>query len=729
MSSRRLLLSLNLRQVLKALSPERIVVVFCAFATVTTIALWGVGLVPRGPQAMFAYVGWGFCIALAALLLVRDAVDIKAGLASAIVLSRKYWARFQAGRNPFGQSSELFEAMLNHMNQGIAVVAPDSKILIYNKRGVEYSGIAEEAFGYPASVEDVFKAQMLAGEFGKNLELLPDDVRNYFITRQGSLPLAYIRRRPNGMVLQVRTEIMPHGGIVQSYTDITELVRAKEAAEAGAKAKSAFLATMSHEIRTPLNGVLGMATLLRNSPLSAEQAKWVDVITESGDALLGVINDILDFSKLDAQMVSVEWEPFDLDHLVQSALDVVTTTAVAKGLNLKLAKEAGVPPYVRGDAKRVRQVLLNLLSNAVKFTQDGTVSLHVGPASVLADGIRMEIRDTGIGIAPEAQERLFREFSQVDASINRRFGGTGLGLAISKKIVTAMDGVIGVDSAEGQGSCFWFEIPAPVCEAPAVEAEPAAPAPVRGGLRVLLVEDMAVNRMVARGMLEMLGHHVTDATDGLEALAEVRERPFDIVLMDMQMPRMNGLDATRAIRALGSRWASIPIIAMTANALSEEKQECLAAGMDDFLTKPVDLNQLQAALDRMRPAAAVATATASASVTGAPDMPLDPSRIETLLRHVGSQGLLELLDDLARESADQLHALGDALDNTRYDAAVGILRALGEAMADLGLDSRAAARARQALRGGEPLPAHFASDLQATIAAGVEAGRALAAAG
>jgi signal transduction histidine kinase len=401
--------------------------------------------------------------------------------------------------------------------------------------------------------------QWQIGEFGPNGELLPSDVRKYFLTGEGQLPSNYVRRRPNGTVLQVRSEPMPGGGVVQSYTDITELVRAKEAAEAGARAKSIFLATMSHEIRTPLNGVLGMASLLRQGRLTPDQRRKVDAITSCGDALLHIINDILDLSKLEAGMMEIESTAFDLPALINSAVEVARGTAATKGIRLEVHAAPDLPRVFVGDRHRLRQALLNLLSNAVKFTEAGGVVLRAGRGDPQGQ-LRIEVSDTGIGIPEEARDRLFKEFSQVDASISRRFGGTGLGLAITQRIIKAMNGRIGVDSEPGEGSCFWFEIPivaAPETAlaegraGPRVEAgqapRPLLPAPQSNvanagermsGVRwrVLVAEDMIVNQMVARGLLEARGHHVDVAADGAEAIAKVEANAYDLILMDMQMP-------------------------------------------------------------------------------------------------------------------------------------------------------------------------------------------------
>jgi signal transduction histidine kinase/DNA-binding response OmpR family regulator len=583
------------------------------------------------------------------------------------------------------QNYPLLELALDHLNQGVSMVDANGNIVIFNRRAVEYAGIDRDQFSLPAKAKDVFRAQWLNGEFGTDLCLLPDTVREFYLTGKGEMPKSYVRRRPNGMIFEVRSESLPNGGYVQTYTDITELMRAKEEAEAAARAKSDFLAAMSHEIRTPLNGVLGIAALLNRSPLSVEQRNWVRLLLQSGDGLISVINDVLDFSKLEAGAVDLDLVPSNLSAVVQATVEVVELQARTKALELHVKIDPELPHWVSIDGKRLRQVLFNLLGNAVKFTDRGSVTLSLTKVALETqtndiDRLRFEIRDTGIGISPEGQQRLFGMFSQVDASINRRFGGTGLGLAICKKIVEAMGGAIGVESEAGFGSCFWFEIDAVPCEAEAdAVLEDKAGATVAHGRKILLVEDMPVNQIVARGMLTSLGHSVAVANDGIEALEMLKNASYDLVMMDMQMPRMNGLDATRAIRAQGGAFAELPIVAMTANAFHSDRNLCLAAGMNDFVSKPIELDALVAAIRRVLPA------------SGAAPAPLQPQRsacdvakLAHLAGFIGQVGLREVFDDFEIDSERLLDDLTEAVAKHDLEAALASLDNLEEALLTLG---------------------------------------------
>ncbi|MET3668005.1 ATP-binding protein [Caulobacter sp. 1776] len=379
---------------------------------------------------------------------------------------------------------------------------------------------------------------------------------------------------------------------------------AQARALAASQAKSDFLATISHEIRTPLNSILGFASLVADDPaLSPENRRRLDLVGRAGHSLAEIVGDLLDFAKVEAGRLDLALAPTSPAALLRDAVAIIAPEAAARGLTVRTEFEAcgegDVDAPLALDETRLRQVLLNLLANALKFTAEGgvTVKLTAGP---VAGALRFEVIDTGIGIAPEVQTRLFQRFSQADSSISRSYGGTGLGLAISRALVTRMGGAIGVESQLGQGARFWIDLTAEPCDAlaPVASSGPVTGAAAERAARVLLVDDHPMNRELGKALLTLAGCEVTTADDGAQALKAIQIGDFDLVLMDVHMPGMDGLAASRAIRALPGPLAAIPIIALSADVLPEQIARCRAAGMDDHVGKPIRRDELFAAVAR-----------------------------------------------------------------------------------------------------------------------------------
>jgi PAS domain S-box-containing protein len=563
--------------------------------------------------------------------------------------------------------SEDYRRIFDNAHDAIIIFTPqDERVLNVNNRACEVYGLSREEF-IGSSLLDV----SLAPERGRQqvAETLQKGVYHNFESLQ-------YRKDGSVMFLEINASTIDYEGqpaILSVNRDVTERRRAeemrlaKEAAERADRAKGQFLANMSHEIRTPMAGILGLADLLLKTDLTGPQRRYSNLIQSSTGSLLGVIDDILDFSKVEADKLTLERVPFHLPSILTETVELLRFRAQAKGITLELCSTFDLPGWCLGDPGRLRQVVINLVGNAIKFTDDGRVEVRAGSAP---DGrVRIAVQDTGVGIPDAVRERLFTPFSQADSSTSRRFGGSGLGLAISKRIVEMMGGEIGFESRTGAGSTFWFTAALPLTEPPphlesgAADAAGGAARACAG--RILIAEDNPVNQLVIVEQLKDLGFEATAVSNGREVLTALEEQPYDLVLMDCQMPELDGYETTRRMR---ERWQT-PVVALTAHAMQGDREKCLAAGMNDYIAKPFRPELLRQILDRwLRPGPGSAKDPAAPEPAGPPEPPpsqaVDPGTLESL-RALGRAAGRDLLREVveAFRTRPHLAELREALES------------------------------------------------------------------
>ena len=478
-----------------------------------------------------------------------------------------------------------------------------------------------------------------------------------------------------------------HGGVFGIVSDVTDLELAHREAETALTAKASFLANMSHEIRTPLNGILGFSELLMTSNLEPEQREQAQTVHQSARSLVKLLNDILDFSKIEAGQMDIELEPTNLPHLLKQCLSLVEAAARGKGLNIHLHIDETLPRYALVDGLRLRQIALNLLGNAIKFTGSGFVSLEARRVERGgADRLVLKVEDSGIGIHPDRKQSIFSDFVQADPTISKRFGGTGLGLSISRRLAELLGGTIMLESEFGCGTTVELDIPLVAAAEPRDTPGQTGPLPLATSARILLVEDMDVNQKLATVMLQRLGHQVDLARDGREAVdkmqvLEAGETEFDLVLMDIQLPLLDGLEATRRIRALGPRSRAVSIIGLSANAFASDVSACLQAGMNDHLAKPFTMDDLSRTIARWLPAPGVVGTEKADEPFGNAERLfarhcVGAAELLTRLREALADGLGAEMDEVAAEVQRTSHNLAGTAASFGLDH-------LGEVAADV----------------------------------------------
>ncbi|WP_339786744.1 PAS domain S-box protein [Paenibacillus sp. FSL R7-0313] len=529
------------------------------------------------------------------------------GIVSDITERKEYTERIQ-------ELSKQHELILNTVTEGIFGLDADGITMFMNPA-------AASMFGYEAKEFIGKNSHPIIHHTRADGSHLPQEECPIHMTvldgqRRSIKEDVFWRKDGSSFLVQYQvTPIIEQGqiqGAVVVFNDVTgerEIVRAKETAELAAQAKSEFLSMVSHEIRTPMNGIVGMTELLIGTDLSEEQREYAEIIRDSGDALLNILNDILDFSKLESGKMALAYEPFALRKMLEQVAELFKPRADEKHLEIRYRLNPSIPEFMVGDAIRIRQILVNLVGNALKFTDQGSIDVAVDiikgrkPEDSVLD---FAVQDTGIGIPADKLDQLFQSFSQLHPVINRKYGGTGLGLVISKRLVEIMGGSISVESIEGEGSTFRFAVPAASVDASAEQTasqfhHDRTRQSDKVAMRILVAEDHPVNRKILREYLEKLGYQADVCTNGVEAIDAISQNAYDIVLMDIHMPVMDGLKATDLLHRLIPQDRIPPIIAVTGNTKREDKEACLEIGMRDFISKPVMLSELKRVLQQWGP--------------------------------------------------------------------------------------------------------------------------------
>ncbi|MBS0519735.1 MAG: response regulator [Proteobacteria bacterium] len=659
-------------------------------------------------DALAAPVSIGAVLYLVALLLQNSVQHRMQRKQTALALEHEDLAALHARREKEAeQARAVLQAVFDNMTDGVLLYEGDGRRVYYNPAILKLYDLSDETMADAPTFARLVRYRAQRGDYGPP-DRLPGGLEAWVAQRaedfQHHAFSTERQRTAAGRTVETGYQTLSDGRVLTIHHDLTEIVereekldlaraeseRAREEAEAANNAKSTFLATMSHEMRTPMNGVVGTAEVLQREPLNERQKRLVGTVRSSATALLRIIDDVLDFSKIEAGRMELEETPCSLRSLIAGTVETLSVQAEKKGLKLTASIDPETPDALLADVTRVRQILFNLIGNAIKFTDVGRIDVRVHATRIGDDGVTLAlaITDTGIGLDPVQQARLFKPFSQADSSTTRRYGGTGLGLSIVRRLAELMGGSVAVESIPGRGSTFTVTMTVRRAAVAAVVEEKAselfALANAAPGLRVLAVDDNQVNLEVLTGQLELLGIPLDTAGNGIEALTRWRNRTYTLVLTDIHMPDMDGLELTRQIRAeetATSGRSRTPIVALTANALKGEAERCLAAGMDDYLTKPLTLDRLHDAMARWatmpepKPAPSLDRSVVSQMFRG------NPTTVERVLGRFRETGG-KLVDEIAGSAnePDRLVELAHKLKGAARAAGAARLGDLAEAL-------------------------------------------------